>query len=209
MRSASARPGRCLAAGATPSAAGAVGHAWCRSCERQQSLKPAQVAKKELALECDYGHEARSQARFRQLIDADAGFAGAVNVPAVVWPLCSERVITTEFVPGVPIDKARARPPGCVWRRTGRSRARLLFDGLLPVPDRHCRHCVNTMLRIHSTGERWQPTARDAADSCAAAGAAAAARAGCLASPRGFLPPRRWRPWGRTCATRWAPRCWS
>ncbi len=46
------------------------------------------------------------------------------------------------------------------------------------------------MLRIHITGERWQPTARDAADSCAAAGAAAAARAGCPASPRGVLPPQ-------------------
>jgi predicted unusual protein kinase regulating ubiquinone biosynthesis (AarF/ABC1/UbiB family) len=80
-----------------------------------------QVAKKELALECDYGHEARSQARFRELIDADAGFAGAVNVPAVVWPLCSERVITTEFVPGVHIDKARARPPG--WGVAGRGQA--------------------------------------------------------------------------------------
>ena len=79
----------------------------------------AQVAKKELALECDYGHEARSQARFRELIDADAGFAGAVNVPGVVWPLCSERVITTEFVPGVHIDKARARAAGLLSSGAG------------------------------------------------------------------------------------------
>ena len=30
-----------------------------------------------------------------------------MNVPEVIWPLSSERVITTEFVPGVHIDKAR------------------------------------------------------------------------------------------------------
>ncbi|KAK9837477.1 hypothetical protein WJX81_005202 [Elliptochloris bilobata] len=72
----------------------------------------AKVAKKELALECDYGHEARSQARFRDLINADAGFAGAVNVPDVIWPLCSERVITTEFVPGVHIDKVASMDQG-------------------------------------------------------------------------------------------------
>ena len=31
-------------------------------------------------------------------------------MPEVIWPLSSERVITTEFVPGVHIDKARCSP---------------------------------------------------------------------------------------------------
>eukprot|EP00967_Tisochrysis_lutea_P099139 scaffold147049_cov20-Tisochrysis_lutea.AAC.2 len=40
---------------------------------------PVQVAKRELALECDYSWEAASQARFKQLVEADKSLAGRVG----------------------------------------------------------------------------------------------------------------------------------
>lgn len=64
------------------------------------------MAKKELALECDYSYEARSQAKFRELVMADTDFALHVHVPDVVTELCTPRLLTTEWVPGVHIDKA-------------------------------------------------------------------------------------------------------
>lgn len=66
----------------------------------------AQVAKRELALECDYSYEARCQAKFRELVMADTDFALHVRVPDVVTELCTPRLLTTEWVPGVHIDKA-------------------------------------------------------------------------------------------------------
>jgi len=66
-----------------------------------------QVAKRELALECDYSYEARCQKRFRELVMADTDFALHVRVPDVVSELCTSRLLTTEWVPGVHIDKAR------------------------------------------------------------------------------------------------------
>lgn len=39
-----------------------------------------QVAKRELALECDYSWEATSQARFKQLVEADSSLVGKVGV---------------------------------------------------------------------------------------------------------------------------------
>ena len=65
-----------------------------------------QVAKRELALECDYSYEARSQKKFRELVMADTDFALHVRVPDVVSELCTPRLLTTEWVPGVHIDKA-------------------------------------------------------------------------------------------------------
>lgn len=69
-------------------------------------MDSVQVAKKELALECDYSYEARSQKRFRELVMADTDFALHVRVPDVVSELCTPRLLTTEWVPGVHIDKA-------------------------------------------------------------------------------------------------------
>ncbi|KAG2498015.1 hypothetical protein HYH03_004273 [Edaphochlamys debaryana] len=63
------------------------------------------VAKRELALECDYTYEAACQARYRDLIAADPSLAAHFHVPAVVPALSSRRVLTTEWVAGVPIDK--------------------------------------------------------------------------------------------------------
>eukprot|EP00884_Botryococcus_braunii_P002081 jgi/Botrbrau1/11874/Bobra.126_2s0009.1 len=70
----------------------------------------AKVAKRELALECDYQYEARCQDRFGRLVGGDASFAGRVFVPAVVPELCSSRILTTEFVEGVHIDKMVGLP---------------------------------------------------------------------------------------------------
>ncbi|GER45868.1 ABC1 protein [Striga asiatica] len=59
------------------------------------------VAKEELSRECDYELEAKNQKKFRSLLTDTNGF----YVPFVVDDLCSRRVLTTELVPGVPIDK--------------------------------------------------------------------------------------------------------
>eukprot|EP00873_Tetraselmis_striata_P045513 jgi/Tetstr1/465777/TSEL_010401.t2 len=67
------------------------------------------VAKKELALECDYRNEMDAQARFRQLMHSDPDLDG-FYVPDVVPELCSQRVLTTEWVPGQPVDKVASMP---------------------------------------------------------------------------------------------------
>ncbi|KAL0420195.1 UNVERIFIED_CONTAM: protein ABC transporter 1, mitochondrial [Sesamum radiatum] len=59
------------------------------------------VAKEELSRECDYELEAKNQKRFRSLLTNVKGF----YVPFVVDDLSSKRVLTTELVHGVPIDK--------------------------------------------------------------------------------------------------------
>jgi aarF domain-containing kinase len=64
-----------------------------------------QVAKEELSLECDYNFERRCQQRFKALIEAEPAFAGKFSVPAVVPELCAQQLLTTERVPGVPVDQ--------------------------------------------------------------------------------------------------------
>ncbi|PIA37849.1 hypothetical protein AQUCO_02900001v1 [Aquilegia coerulea] len=59
------------------------------------------VAKEELSRECNYDLEAINQKRFRQLL---SNFEG-IYVPLVIDDISSKRVITTELVAGVPIDK--------------------------------------------------------------------------------------------------------
>ncbi|CAL1398796.1 unnamed protein product [Linum trigynum] len=59
------------------------------------------VAKEELSRECDYILEAANQKRFRDLIANRKGF----YVPSVVDELSSKRVLATELVSGVSIDK--------------------------------------------------------------------------------------------------------
>lgn len=73
------------------------------------------VARAELRLECDYEHEARAQERFRRELQeaADAetlrtgrpSLLAGLKVPAVVPELSSQRVLTTEWLDGVPIDR--------------------------------------------------------------------------------------------------------
>ncbi|CAL5437700.1 unnamed protein product [Camellia sinensis] len=59
------------------------------------------VAKEELSRECDYELEATNQRRFRDLLSNTKGF----YVPKVMTDISSKRVLATELVPGIPIDK--------------------------------------------------------------------------------------------------------
>ncbi|XP_065859921.1 protein ABC transporter 1, mitochondrial [Euphorbia lathyris] len=59
------------------------------------------VAKEELSRECDYELEAKNQKRFRNLLSNVKGY----YVPKVVDELSSKRVLTTELISGIPIDK--------------------------------------------------------------------------------------------------------
>ena len=64
------------------------------------------VAKEELTLECDYEYERDSQAHMARLLRDDPHW----HVPRVIPALCSKGVITTEYAPGVAIDKAAHLP---------------------------------------------------------------------------------------------------
>lgn len=68
------------------------------------------VAKRELALECDYTYEARCQERFRSLLQADPELSAQCVVPAVIPELSARRVITGEWVEGAPVDRVTALP---------------------------------------------------------------------------------------------------
>lgn len=59
------------------------------------------VAKVELSRECDYELEAANQKQFRSLLSDAEGF----YVPLVVDDLSCKRVLSTEFVSGIPIDR--------------------------------------------------------------------------------------------------------
>ena len=69
-----------------------------------------QVAKRELALECDYRWELASQQRFKALVSEDTELQQYVHVPAAVPELSTRSIMTSEWVQGVPIDKVRG---GC------------------------------------------------------------------------------------------------
>lgn len=59
------------------------------------------VAKRELAWEVDYNREAEFTANFKEMIQRYKEF----YVPQVYTELTTARVLTTEFVPGVPMDQ--------------------------------------------------------------------------------------------------------
>ncbi|KAH7678526.1 Cadmium-transporting ATPase protein [Dioscorea alata] len=59
------------------------------------------VAKEELARECDYLLEAANQKHFRELLANSEGY----YVPMVIDDISSKKVLTTELVTGVPVDK--------------------------------------------------------------------------------------------------------
>ncbi|KAL4452036.1 hypothetical protein ABPG75_007698 [Micractinium tetrahymenae] len=63
------------------------------------------VAKRELKMECDYSYELQSQQRFKALISGDPYTAQHFHVPDVVPELSTRQVLTSEWVPGVHIDK--------------------------------------------------------------------------------------------------------
>ncbi|XP_061602786.1 atypical kinase COQ8A, mitochondrial [Cololabis saira] len=60
------------------------------------------VMRKELALECDYIREAQCAKKFRELLKDDPFF----YVPEVIEELSGSHVLTTELVPGFPLDQA-------------------------------------------------------------------------------------------------------
>ncbi|CAN9507748.1 unnamed protein product [Ophioblennius macclurei] len=60
------------------------------------------VMRKELALECDYIREAQCAKKFRELLKDHPFF----YVPEVIDELSSSHVLTTELVPGFPLDQA-------------------------------------------------------------------------------------------------------
>ncbi|XP_037761496.1 atypical kinase COQ8A, mitochondrial [Chelonia mydas] len=62
-----------------------------------------EVMSRELALECDYKREAACATRFQQLLQEDPVF----YVPSVISELSTQRVLTTELVPGFPLDQAQ------------------------------------------------------------------------------------------------------
>ena len=75
---------------------------------RHVAVRHVQVAKRELSMECDYEYEARCQKRFKKLISSDPDLAENFNVPDIIDELSGKTVITSEWVPGVHIDKVQA-----------------------------------------------------------------------------------------------------
>ena len=63
-----------------------------------------EVAKKELALECDYTYEAASQIKYKELVQEEKH----LHVPHVHLALSGKRVLCTHFVRGVPLDEVTA-----------------------------------------------------------------------------------------------------
>ncbi|PHT94763.1 hypothetical protein T459_02645 [Capsicum annuum] len=83
-----------------------LGHDWSSKLksfdyEPIAAASIGQVAKEELSRECDYELEAKNQKRFSVLLSGKKGF----YVPVVIDDLSSKRVLTSELVPGIPIDK--------------------------------------------------------------------------------------------------------
>ncbi|XP_062896664.1 atypical kinase COQ8A, mitochondrial [Mobula hypostoma] len=62
-----------------------------------------EVMRRELSLECDYEREAACYKQFRELVKDDPFF----YVPPVIDSLSSKHILTTELVPGFPLDKAQ------------------------------------------------------------------------------------------------------
>ncbi|XP_054474338.1 atypical kinase COQ8A, mitochondrial isoform X2 [Anoplopoma fimbria] len=62
------------------------------------------VMRKELALECDYVREAQCAKKFKELLKDHPFF----YVPEVIDELCGSHVLTTELVPGFPLDQAES-----------------------------------------------------------------------------------------------------
>lgn len=64
------------------------------------------AAKEELALECDYTNEALAQKKFKRLVANDKAF----YVPAVIDEFSTKRILTTERIYGLPIDRLSSVP---------------------------------------------------------------------------------------------------
>lgn len=65
------------------------------------------VMRKELALECDYEYELKSQQTFKKFIDDDEYCRTCFRVPNVFPEYSTKQILTSEWVPGVPVDKVK------------------------------------------------------------------------------------------------------
>jgi aarF domain-containing kinase len=63
------------------------------------------VGKEELTAECDYINEADNQERFKELIE-QSGMGDKYAVPRVYRELSTARILTTQLISGVAVDKA-------------------------------------------------------------------------------------------------------
>ena len=68
------------------------------------------IAKEELALECDYEHEARCQQEYRHRMQQSELLRDKFVVPRVIPELSSKRVLTGEWMQGVAIDQIKDKP---------------------------------------------------------------------------------------------------
>ena len=84
-----------------------------------------EVARDELQQECDYIQEASNARRFKEMLSSYPEF----TVPAVVPHLSSSRVLTTEWMSGLPLDRA-ADAPSMTPQERDRIGARLLWLSL-------------------------------------------------------------------------------
>ena len=85
------------------------------------------VVRTELKAECDYRQEAAHQRAFKELLASDQVF----NVPDVIDELSTSRILTSEWAPGVAIDKAATLPADVrnyVARQLLRLTLRQLFE---------------------------------------------------------------------------------
>lgn len=88
------------------------------------------VGQEELTAECDYVAEAANQERFRQLV-RESFMADAYVVPRVHHEFSTARVLTTELIAGVAVDKATDLPQAVrdsIARRILELTIRELFD---------------------------------------------------------------------------------
>ncbi|DAZ98020.1 TPA: hypothetical protein N0F65_004510 [Lagenidium giganteum] len=88
------------------------------------------VGQEELTLECDYLLEAQNQDRFRRHIH-ESGMANEYSVPRVYHDLSTARVLTTELISGVAVDKVVNLPQevrNSISRRILELTIRELFD---------------------------------------------------------------------------------
>lgn len=69
-----------------------------------------EVAQHELHRECDYAIEASNQMTYRDLIINDTQLSHTFRVPKVFDDLSTKRILTSEYVPGVPIDRVHTLP---------------------------------------------------------------------------------------------------
>jgi len=64
------------------------------------------VGKEELIAECNYESELQNQLKFKDLVESDPVMSQFFEVPGVIEELSSKQVLTSQYVEGLPIDKA-------------------------------------------------------------------------------------------------------